>query len=165
MLKKNDAKNNNKLKDGISKISLFPQNYLIFFILIMMGLDYLFPFYRVDSDILFVFAYVFIVLGFFLNIWTKNIFQDLRNSVKINQKPNNLVVDGPFALSRNPMYLGMLFILIGIACLLKSIICILPIFVFGALININFIYFEEKFLEDIFGVTYSKYRKQVNKWL
>lgn len=76
-----------------------------------------------------------------------------------------LVTDGFFRWSRNPMYLGMLLILVGAAVLYGTAGALLPIPIFVLIIRQRFILPEEQFMENAFGQQYRDYRARVRRWL
>ena len=78
---------------------------------------------------------------------------------------SSLVTTGPFRHSRNPMYLGMLLWLIGLAVLLGSLITFAFPLLFFALANFLIIPPEEKKLEQTFGERFLNYRQHVRRWL
>lgn len=86
---------------------------------------------------------------------------DPRNPAKATQ----IVTGGVFRLSRNPMYLGLLFLLVGWAIWLHSASpwLIPPLFVL--LITRVQIIYEEKALEQLFGAKYVEYRQTVPRWI
>jgi protein-S-isoprenylcysteine O-methyltransferase Ste14 len=79
--------------------------------------------------------------------------------------PMELVVEGPYRFTRNPQYTGVMLILSG--HFLWS--GLLSLFAYGALIftlfNIFVQYYEEPHLEQRFGESYHRYRRQVPRWL
>lgn len=77
----------------------------------------------------------------------------------------SLVTGGFYRFTRNPMYLGMLLILLGMAFKTGSLGGFLPIPLFVWVINHNFIRGEEEFLEDAFGDHYLAYKSRVRRWL
>ena len=81
------------------------------------------------------------------------------------ERSTALVTTGLYRITRNPMYLGMLLILAGVALLSGSASTLLPIPVFAWAIQRNFIIGEERFLEQIFGAQYLDYKRQVRRWL
>jgi len=76
-----------------------------------------------------------------------------------------LVTEGPYRLSRNPMYLGFTLLYLGIALLAGSLwpLLFLPLVLlamhFGVIVR------EEAYLERRFGDAYREYRRRVNRWL
>ena len=76
-----------------------------------------------------------------------------------------LVTEGAFRFTRNPMYLGLVLLLAGIAIALGSVGALLPIPVFVWIIQAWFILGEERFLEEIFGEAYLAYKSRVRRWL
>ena len=79
--------------------------------------------------------------------------------------PEVLISSGPFKFSRNPIYLGMLIILIGIAFLMSSMSAIIIAFVFGTIINFTWIVHEEKKLQELFSEDWENYSSKVRRWI
>jgi protein-S-isoprenylcysteine O-methyltransferase Ste14 len=80
------------------------------------------------------------------------------------ERSTALVLRGPYRFTRNPMYLGMVLLLVGVATLLASLGAYLPIPLFAWIIHKNFIEGEERFLTEIFGEQYLAYRRRVRRW-
>ena len=81
------------------------------------------------------------------------------------ERARQLVVSGPFGVSRNPMYLGLVFSLAGWAVLLGSPICLLLVWAFARLLVVVQIVPEEMALSEKFGNAYHQYKRQVNRWI
>lgn len=90
----------------------------------------------------------------------------LRSQTNIHtfKAPNLLIVEGLFRFSRNPMYLGFLSVLLGIAILLGTATPLLPATVFFLLANFWYIPFEEAVCLETFGTDYERYRERVRRW-
>lgn len=81
------------------------------------------------------------------------------------EKSTRLVTSGIYRFSRNPMYLGLMFLLIAWALWLNRY--------FAPLVMIGFVYYlhrfqirqEEKFLQQKFGELFTQYCQQVRRWL
>jgi len=71
-----------------------------------------------------------------------------------------LVTTGPFAYTRNPMELGLLTLLLGIAFLMNSISALVMIPILGVIAAIYIRTFEEPGLVRRFGDEYVEYRKK-----
>jgi protein-S-isoprenylcysteine O-methyltransferase Ste14 len=76
-----------------------------------------------------------------------------------------LVTDGLYRYTRNPMYLGMVLSLLGIALLLGSLGAMLPVPFYALVVQKRFIEGEERFLEELFGEEYRAYRQRTRRWL
>ena len=79
--------------------------------------------------------------------------------------PEVLISTGPFKFSRNPIYLGMLTILVGVAFLMSSLSAIIIAFVFGIIINFTWIAHEEKKLHELFSEDWENYSSKVRRWI
>jgi protein-S-isoprenylcysteine O-methyltransferase Ste14 len=79
--------------------------------------------------------------------------------------PDQLLVTGPYAWSRNPMYVGWTCIFLGVALLMNSIwlLALLPLVV----LCVHFIDVarEERALAERFGADYTRYRATVRRYL
>ena len=81
------------------------------------------------------------------------------------EKSSQLVTNGIYRFSRNPMYVGFLLILLAWTLFLGSAIAFLLLPVFLALITKVQILPEESMLEEIFGEEYINYKKRVRRWI
>jgi protein-S-isoprenylcysteine O-methyltransferase Ste14 len=103
--------------------------------------------------------------GLALTGWAARTFREARAGFSLGEERPYLVTGGPFRFTRNPIYLGMLLWLLGLAILLGSLATfILPIFVF-LLANFILIPPEEKSMEQTFGPQFDTYRKRVRRWM
>lgn len=106
-----------------------------------------------------------IVLGLVLNIWSDALFREDRTPVRPGERAERLVIRGPFKLTRNPMYLGMVTALLGIALLAGSWPFRVPPVAFFLAASLFYIPFEEAQLQRLFPIDYGQYTKQVRRWL
>lgn len=81
------------------------------------------------------------------------------------EKAEKLVVRGLYKLSRNPMYLGMAAIIVGIVLLLAEAANFGFAALFVILMNVLQIGPEEAALERKFGKDYLDYKKRVRRWI
>ena len=81
------------------------------------------------------------------------------------KKVNKLVTSGIFKYSRNPMYLGMLMVVLSTSIFYLNIYSILTPFLFIFWINKFQIKREEAFLTEKFGKEYLSYTNKTRKWL
>ncbi len=80
--------------------------------------------------------------------------------------PTTVVIDrGPFAWSRNPLYLGLLAASAGIGLLAGSAWALVALPVEWALLRWGAVLPEERYLAGKFGATYGAYAGRVRRWL
>ena len=80
-------------------------------------------------------------------------------------KATALVVSGPNAVTRNPMYVGMAGLLVANGIRLRDWRALLPLAAFVAYIDRFQIAAEERALAEKFGVDYAAYRSAVPRWV
>ncbi len=106
-----------------------------------------------------------LTLGMVLNISADKAFKQNGTTVKPFEVSTALVTSGAFRYSRNPMYLGMVLILIGVALLLGSLSPFIIIPIFTITMERVFIETEEKMLEERFGNKWKIYKADVRRWI
>lgn len=106
-----------------------------------------------------------ISIGLSLNVVADRQFKSHNTTVKPFQPSSALVTDGIFHFTRNPMYLGMVVVLVGIGIILATVSPIIVILIFAWWINTRFIVLEEQSLTEQFGQAYIEYRSKVRRWL
>jgi len=106
---------------------------------------------------------IFMIAGLILAVESSRMFKAAGNHYDLKSGSAKLITSGIFLYSRNPMYLGVLFWLIGLGILLGSLISFLYPIIFFILANIMII-LEEKKLINIYGDTYMNYRRSVRRW-
>lgn len=81
------------------------------------------------------------------------------------QKSLCVVESGLYKYSRNPMYVGFVFILAGIALLLGNIASFISPLLMIAVLNWMFIPYEEEKMEIECREQYLQYKQRVRRWL
>ena len=76
-----------------------------------------------------------------------------------------IVTDGPYAISRNPMYAGSFLTLLGIGLVRGSVPALISPVVFAAILTRGQIAFEERALNEAYGSLYAEYRQRVRRWI
>jgi protein-S-isoprenylcysteine O-methyltransferase Ste14 len=108
---------------------------------------------------------VLMLLGLALMTWAAMLFRKVGTSFQLQGESSVLVTSGPFRFSRNPMYLGMLIWLMGLAVLLGSLVVFVFPFLFFLLANLFIIPLEEKSMEQTLGKQFIEYKQRVRRWL
>lgn len=111
-----------------------------------------------------IFGAPFVIIGVLFLIWAMRTMR--RAGVDPRFKPvGNIVAAGPFAHSRNPIYLAFALIYLGIALVANTFwpIIFLPIVL--TILHYGVILREERYLEARFGEEYQRYRARIRRWL
>ena len=131
----------------------------------MLGLDQALPFFRVIHPTLTYFGVVPILLGVLLVLTAAGLFRLRKTTINPFGEPSMVVQDGFYRFSRNPMYLGMLLILVGIGIWLGNVLALLLAPAFIVIMTHGYIVREEQLLGARFGDQYRAYRQRVRRWL
>jgi protein-S-isoprenylcysteine O-methyltransferase Ste14 len=79
--------------------------------------------------------------------------------------PRQLVVQGLYRYVRNPMYLGVLLLLLGETAFFKSIVLLQYTLAWFIIVNLFVVFYEEPALRHRFGDSYERYLRSVHRWL
>jgi protein-S-isoprenylcysteine O-methyltransferase Ste14 len=144
---------------------IMPPTWILIAIIAMLILNFVFPVAWIIPPLWNLMGLVFLASGMALNLLADNSFKQLGTTVKPYQESSTLVTNGAFHISRNPMYLGMVLILAGIALLLRSLTPFLAIIPFAILMDQAYIKFEERMLAEKFGAIWEAYKAKTGRWL
>ena len=76
-----------------------------------------------------------------------------------------LITEGIFSKTRNPMYLGMFMLLLGLGISFMNLFSIITAIAFVMLLHMYFIPREEKHMLELFGKDYLNYKHNVKRWV
>ena len=99
------------------------------------------------------------------NAWALWLFVRHETGLLPGQPTNALMDDGPFGFSRNPLYVGLLSLYLGLALTAPTFwgLILFPaavlLLLWGAILP------EERYLQRRFGAAYEDYRRRVRRWL
>ncbi len=144
---------------------VLPPTYFFISVVVMVLLALWMPMYSVLSYPWYLFGMLPIIFGLTLNYFADSQFKRAQTTIKPFEESSALVTDGVFGFSRNPMYLGIVSMLIGLALLLGSLSPWVIVVIFFTVMNYRFIRNEELMLDDTFGEEFERYRKSVRKWI
>ncbi|MDD5579412.1 MAG: isoprenylcysteine carboxylmethyltransferase family protein [Methylobacter sp.] len=113
-------------------------------------------------------VYGFLVIAG-ITVTSLGIFSFLQAKTTLNpmtpDSASSLVVEGIYKVTRNPIYLGFLLILLGWAVFLSNLLSYIFIPVFIIYMNRFQIAPEEKALEALFQDVFRSYKAKVRRWL
>jgi protein-S-isoprenylcysteine O-methyltransferase Ste14 len=144
---------------------ILPPTYCFIFLVVAIALHLTLPIASVLPPPYNLSGLALVIAGIWIMVWADGLFKKLNTDVKPFDRPAVLVTDGPFRISRHPMYLGFVGLLLGTATLLGSLTAFVAPVAMYFILAILFIPFEEQRCQEAFGEAYSDYKKRVRKWL
>ncbi|MFO7301151.1 MAG: isoprenylcysteine carboxylmethyltransferase family protein [Acidobacteriota bacterium] len=107
-----------------------------------------------------------IVAGIGLSAWGRRTFDRAGTEVMPTSPVNSvLVTHGPFAYTRNPMYLGILIVLAGFALCIGTLTAWAAVVVFFLWVNFVSVPYEEAKMERQYGERFREYTRRVRRWI
>ena len=111
-------------------------------------------------------AVALLSLGTFLLLWcVREFYVSGLGTLAPWDPPRHLVTSGPYRISRNPMYIGVLTILAGWCTLWGSRALIIYSGVFMIAVHLRVLLFEEPWAARRFGAEWDAYRARVPRWI
>ena len=141
------------------------QDYFIILLVMSVLLNFVFPVPAFLSPPFTYSGFLIIGFGFVMALWSRSLFLKNSTTLQLYEEPTSLVTSGPFRLSRNPIYLGMASILLGVTVVQGTLVALAFPVIFVMVIEFFIIPGEEQNLEKIFGERYREYKKNVRRWI
>ncbi|NHF71907.1 methyltransferase family protein [Paracoccus xiamenensis] len=107
---------------------------------------------------------ILILGGLALIGWAALWFRRKRTSIYPGDQPEQLIVEGPFRINRNPIYAGMALVIFGGAFIWGGPFSLLIAAFFPILVTRRFILAEEAALRAAFGAEAESYIAQTRRW-
>lgn len=145
-----------------------PPLQLVTAVLLLWGIGYLFPKFGFELAYRGVIAVCLLVLGAAIaasGVLAFRIHKTTINPLK-PERSSMVVRTGIYRFSRNPMYLGMLLVLVGVAVVVSNLMAcmvVLPLFM-GYMTRFQIIP-EERALAAKFGADFAVYLREVGRWV
>jgi protein-S-isoprenylcysteine O-methyltransferase Ste14 len=117
------------------------------------------------NTLAFVVSLTFVLIGVALAALSVRRFRLAGTSVVPGEPSPALVVTGPYAFTRNPIYIAFVIAYFGLAIMLTSLWVLLLLIPVLAILQRGVVEREEAYLERQFGDAYRKYQARVPRWL
>ncbi len=98
-------------------------------------------------------------------IWCKKLFKAAETNISPSKPSHNIVKNGLYKYSRNPIYVCFLIGFVGLSFIADApmmLAIVIPLFF---VLDLKVIQPEERYLTDKFGETYTDYKSKVRRWL
>lgn len=151
-----------------SGIRFPPPLYYLIGLLVGYGMYWLLP-VRLSKPgyrlIVYTLGASWVLLAVLLFGWSLHTLHKAGTSPNPMRATSALALDEPYTLSRNPIYLSMAMLCIGISLLSNMLWPLLSVPVVLVIIDRIVIRKEESYLEAKFGDEYRYYKKRVRRWI
>ena len=148
------------------RLLLPPPVYLGVAIALAVGLQLLSPLdWLKDMPFRIVAGAACCVLAAAIALWAMLRFRAADTHVEPHKPTTALVVGGPYRFSRNPIYLGFLLLVLGLALIFANPWGLLILPLLWAALRYLVIRVEEAFLIGRFGRSYLDYQASVHRWI
>lgn len=144
---------------------IYPPVWLLLGVVAMLVLHFVVPIARISSSSARLLGLLPMVLGLTMLLRSAGAFRRADTPLRPFTESTELLTAGFYCYSRNPIYLGMVLLLAGIALLLGTVSPWVVPPVFGLLIHFRFVLREERDMERTFGASYQDYKKRVRRWI
>lgn len=116
------------------------------------------------ADWLVYIGYGLCVLGLALVGWCAVLYRRAKTSILPHTADSNMIDTGPFGRSRNPIYLSMLLVFVGISLIINAPVALLFVVPTYLALRYYVIAREEAYLTRRFGEEYTSYQARVRRW-
>jgi protein-S-isoprenylcysteine O-methyltransferase Ste14 len=108
---------------------------------------------------------IFLILALFFLVRSLRQFFLTKNTLILIKPATSLQTNGIYGITRNPMYVGLAIVYLGITCFIGNWWNIILFPLLLLIVQEYIIKREEKYLELEFGLDYEEYKKKVRRWL
>jgi len=144
---------------------MIPPVLFVICIAIMVGLRLVFPIVQFLTLPISLVGIVPLIVGLGIAKHGADLFKKTGTNIETFNDPDILVTQGIYRISRNPIYLGFLIALLGVAIVLGNVSSILVVIGFFVITEHWYIKFEEAAMAKTFGEQYTQYKAKTRRWL
>ena len=98
-------------------------------------------------------------------LWASSAMKQAGTAIHPTHPTTTIVTAGPYRYTRNPMYLSLCLLHLGIGLLLNGAFPVLFLIPLALTLHFGVIRREERYLAGKFGETYLAYQRRVRRWL
>jgi protein-S-isoprenylcysteine O-methyltransferase Ste14 len=98
-------------------------------------------------------------------LWAERVMKAAGTNVRPDKPALTIVTTGPFRFTRNPMYVSLCGLQIGIALLLNGVMPLLFVLPLILVLHFGVIKREERYLASKFGEVYLSFKARTRRWI
>lgn len=123
------------------------------------------PAWHFETDLLSLVSRVVFFAALAVLVWSGAWFWVKKTPIEPHHTPKTLIVQGPYRVSRNPIYLALVLLTVSSALAHGSVVGIVCAAVLWAILNRRFAAKEEALLFQTFGDEAVAYLEKTRRWL
>ena len=150
--------------DNAGVIALPPLIYGVAFVF-GLAVHFVFPTHFLPQKPALGLGTLFIVVSIAVMLSAIRAFHRAKTTHDVRKPSTAIVTEGPLRFTRNPIYLSMTLLYLGLASLINSLWILLLGLPLVVVIQWGVINREERYLERKFGEEYRRYKTQVRRWI
>ena len=149
------------------RVPVPPPAWFFSILLVGVAIDHFIPLHFLPDTLVVRFATAapFFVIALLTGVWALSTLRRWSTSPEFGVAVTALVQDGPYRLSRNPLYVALVLVLAGFSVALNNLWLAFGVLLLVALLDRLVIAREEHFLAELFGAEYLSYRQRVRRWM
>ena len=155
---------NSTLPDKAGVIA-FPPLLFISTLVVGLILSHFIPSFALPKSIAGSLGAVLSITGILIIRAAATNFVKRKTTVNPGGVTTTIVSDGVFKYTRNPMYLSLTFIYIGVSTMMNAWVGLLLLIPLLFIVQKGIIEREERYLERKFGEEYLNYKARVRRWI
>jgi len=152
-------------EEEIKERKIYPPHVLVISVFASIGLCFLSNRTVFSSPMPGYLGALLSIFGIWLVICCRKLFLKVETEITPFKESTALIEEGPYAFSRNPIYLGMLLVLLGLCLQLNDPLPFLVPLLFFAWVSFYFVLPEEKMMAEVHGEKFKNYCSRVRRWL
>jgi protein-S-isoprenylcysteine O-methyltransferase Ste14 len=98
-------------------------------------------------------------------LWAERVMKAAGTNIRPDKPTTSVVITGPFRFSRNPLYLSLCALQLGIALLINGMMPLVFLLPLILLLHFGVIKREERYLAVKFGDDYLSFKNRTRRWL
>ena len=134
-------------------------------LLIVLVLNYFWPLRITRPSVAEPLGLVVVLAALGLVLWGRTTMHGAGTNISPLKPATTLVDSGPYRFSRNPLYVAMTLLFVGLTLLINSwwgVVLLVPAIL---LLHFGVVRREERYLERKFGEEYDRYRSRVRRYV
>ncbi|MEM8728329.1 MAG: isoprenylcysteine carboxylmethyltransferase family protein [Pseudomonadota bacterium] len=134
-------------------------------IVVIYAVKWSLPGWHFASGLLTTLSWILCVAGLAVIFWAASWFLRKKTPIEPHHVPKTLIVEGPYHLSRNPIYLGLVLLTLATAVGQGSLVGLVVTAALWWVLDHRFAAVEEAQLAETFGPEAAAYLKATRRWI